>query len=250
MLKVDEIFKRGLTFVDGAGFHPEGKLLVNNKSSLLNSISRSIKFFCDDVVGASQLNFIPELATKIPYRECWFEFLFPQGDRSGFLAITTDNGVLFFSFFWSAENTKCGWGFFGSFFIRDNGAISYAKAPCSAEDFIIETSPLFSFISALNCKNVILESRAPNQKAQRLRASLRKPPLFSYHTLVLDIERSAAKSDHLGGTHSSPRVHLRRGHPRQYAPEKWTWVQPCAVGNKSKGIVHKDYAVLFERGRT
>ena len=28
---------------------------------------------------------------------------------------------------------------------------------------------------------------------------------------------------------------------KQVMAIKWTWVQPCIVGNKSAGIVHKDY---------
>jgi len=45
------------------------------------------------------------------------------------------------------------------------------------------------------------------------------------------------------GTHASPALHLRRGHARQYSPGLYTWVQPCIVGNKKDGLVHKDYAV-------
>ncbi len=54
---------------------------------------------------------------------------------------------------------------------------------------------------------------------------------------------AALKFVNFGGTHASPRLHLRRGHPRQYAPGKYCWVQPCVVGNKAAGMVHKDYAI-------
>lgn len=65
------------------------------------------------------------------------------------------------------------------------------------------------------------------------------PPLFSYWTLHLTHTDGTPRP--MGGTHNSPRVHLRRGHPRQYAPGRWTRVQPCAVGSPSRGMVHKDY---------
>jgi hypothetical protein len=35
---------------------------------------------------------------------------------------------------------------------------------------------------------------------------------------------------------------LPRGHPRQYEPGKWTWVQPHARGNRAHGVVQKDYS--------
>jgi hypothetical protein len=47
----------------------------------------------------------------------------------------------------------------------------------------------------------------------------------------------------VGGAHASPRLHLRRGHARQFAPGKWTWVRDCAVGNKVAGVISKDYAL-------
>jgi hypothetical protein len=99
-----------------------------------------------------------------------------------------------------------------------------------------------AFLSALNCTNIKRVEHRPDAKLQKARAKRGKQPLFSYWTLELDLSR-AESSESLGGTHASPRLHLRRGHPRQYAPGKFTWVQPCAVGNKKAGMVHKDYAV-------
>lgn len=94
-------------------------------------------------------------------------------------------------------------------------------------------------ISAVNCTNVTRREIAPEPKLQRARLKRGKKPLFSYWVLELaQTERSESSGN---GSHASPRLHLRRGHPRQYAPGKWTWVQPCAVGNKALGIVHKDY---------
>jgi hypothetical protein len=97
-----------------------------------------------------------------------------------------------------------------------------------------------SFLSALHCCNVKQEEHHPDAKLNKARAKRGKAPLFSYWTLQLD-GKTERGNDH-GGTHASPRVHLRRGHPRQYTPGKWTWVQPHAVGNKAAGMVHKDYA--------
>ena len=45
----------------------------------------------------------------------------------------------------------------------------------------------------------------------------------------------AARSSHI-----SPRVYLRRGHIRRLKTKN-VWVNSCVVGDKSKGIVQKDY---------
>jgi hypothetical protein len=45
-----------------------------------------------------------------------------------------------------------------------------------------------------------------------------------------------------GGTHASPRVHLRRGHIRRL-PGKNIWVNATIVGNSDLGVVIKDYSV-------
>ena len=95
------------------------------------------------------------------------------------------------------------------------------------------------FLSALNCTNVSLVEHLRDQKLQRARSKRGKKPLFSYWTLELHTRQSDTPA--MGGTHASPRLHLRRGHPREYAPGKYTWVQPHVVGNKALGMVHKDY---------
>jgi hypothetical protein len=94
------------------------------------------------------------------------------------------------------------------------------------------------FVAAMHCGNVTQKQTRPADRLNRARVKRGKKPLFSYWTLHLS--RSEA-GEALGGTHDSPRVHLRRGHPRQYAPGKYTWVQPHVVGNKTLGMVHKDY---------
>lgn len=98
------------------------------------------------------------------------------------------------------------------------------------------------FLFAMNCTNVGRQEHKPDAALQKARAKRGKQPLFSYWTLELN-DRDGGAAQSFGGTHASPRVHLRRGHPRQYAPGKWTWVQPHAVGNRELGMVHKDYVI-------
>jgi hypothetical protein len=74
------------------------------------------------------------------------------------------------------------------------------------------------------------------------RAAKGKPPaLFDWHTV--EISPRKLKSDPLGGTHASPRLHDRRGHWRICSGGKKVWVKSCKVGDASKGVVFKDYKV-------
>jgi len=91
----------------------------------------------------------------------------------------------------------------------------------------------------LSCSNVETVDNAPSKMLNKMRAKQGKPLINSHKTLVIKSENTASNTNN-GGTHASPRVHLRRGHIRRL-PTKNVWVQPCVVGDKSKGIVTKDY---------
>lgn len=98
------------------------------------------------------------------------------------------------------------------------------------------------FLSAINCTNIRRVEHKPDEKLQKARTKRGKQPLFSYWTLELEMERTESVSG-LGGSHASPRVHIRRGHARRLVSGKYTWVQACVVGNKKAGMIHKDYAL-------
>lgn len=68
-----------------------------------------------------------------------------------------------------------------------------------------------------------------------------KKPSYDWHTVI--IEPQKPKSESLGGTHASPRLHDRRGHLRKYKSGKTGWVKACKVGNAALGTVFHDYEV-------
>lgn len=105
---------------------------------------------------------------------------------------------------------------------------------------------IIDFICALSCNNVeIVDSDIkPSAVKQQMRKQKGNIPLFVHKILSLNSKPMAgqqAKSK--GGTHSSPSCHLRRGHIRRL-PNKNVWVNACVVGDKSTGMVLKDYAVV------
>lgn len=71
-----------------------------------------------------------------------------------------------------------------------------------------------------------------------------KHKLLEYKVLRLDLDKLSTSQEPGGGTHASPRLHLRRGHWRKYQNGEKKWIKPMWVGDKDLGVVHKDYEVV------
>lgn len=210
---------------------------------LAHNAEKSVCFYGGPIEVNSNLKAYPELA-KLPYDNCWIEFDgYEAGAPIGFLCVAeNDSGYIGQVY---AKNKKQDCWIYWFTYKSLNGKSLVNKHMASHEETFYQMlihAPS-AFLSALNCSNINKIEHIHSDKLQKARAKRGKKPLFSYWTLEIDMERSAVVGIDNGGTHSSPRLHLRRGHPRQYAPGKWCWVQPCAVGNKNLGMVHKDYAV-------
>lgn len=108
---------------------------------------------------------------------------------------------------------------------------------------IVALNLMVKAIAVMNCSNVkIIESQEKKLINKRRKAN-GKLPLFTFKTLHIDTGEQEKQKGEKKGTHASPRIHLRRGHIRTLANGKTVWVQPCVVGDKTKGIVHKNYSV-------
>lgn len=94
--------------------------------------------------------------------------------------------------------------------------------------------------SILACTNVTTEILRPNREARAARPA---STLFDYHVLMIDPSKERNPSEDRGGTHASPRTHLRRGHIRRLAWGPRVWVNSCVVNPSAIGTVNKDYAV-------
>jgi hypothetical protein len=189
----------------------------------------------------------------LPYRLCWLEVTYdkcPSLDglvRIGIHCFRDDNerfvGIVF------QKRPEYEWkllGFWRDIIIGGKEVIEYGDD--GSDENISGTMEqvrllTYVFLSVLNCSNVKRVKNDPSIQLQKARKKRGKLPLYSYWTLHIDLPTTHDKGLPHGGTHSSPRVHLRRGHIRRYLPGKWCWVQPCVVGNKSLGMVSKDYFV-------
>lgn len=102
------------------------------------------------------------------------------------------------------------------------------------------TGVLLQLLCALDCRNVHIDTVAPPEKLQIKRERAGRLPLLSYKVLTLDADHRAAIGGRAGGTHASPRVHLRRGHIRRLDSGP-IWVNATVVRGRTPGFVVKDY---------
>jgi hypothetical protein len=66
---------------------------------------------------------------------------------------------------------------------------------------------------------------------------------WTWHQVEIVPERLVRSSELQGGTHASPRWHVRRGHWRQLADGRRVFVRACEVGEPERGGVVKDYII-------
>jgi len=117
---------------------------------------------------------------------------------------------------------------------------AYSRIILDAHD---EASMLVQTCAVLNCSNITTADIEAPKFLNKKRREKGKQPFFSYKVLQLCEEKSQQASGMGGGTHVSPRTHLRRGHLRRLE-NKTVWVKPAMVNAGAKhGIVVKDYAV-------
>jgi len=102
---------------------------------------------------------------------------------------------------------------------------------------------IFELLEALTCRNVYTQSLDPvDESKNRKRIAKGKMPLYETKILVVDSTPKEIDTEWKGGTHASPRQHLRRGHIRRYS---WgnIWINNTLVGKATNGIVEKSYVV-------
>jgi len=110
-----------------------------------------------------------------------------------------------------------------------------------------------AFLMLLNTKNIATMDNPPPAKLNKKRIKNGKQPLFTYKTLRLQLPAKKRKkgSGPATATDNTTRLHLCRGHFKTYTKDNPLfgsltgryWWQPHARGDKSQGVVMKDYEV-------
>lgn len=109
----------------------------------------------------------------------------------------------------------------------------------------IPTRAVLNLLCTLSCSNAHIEDHPikPSKLKNDMRKKKKKLPFFEFKILTIDTDKNNSNTQvKTIGSHASPRIHLRRGHIRKL-PSKNVWVNACVVGDKSKGIIQKDYLI-------
>lgn len=127
---------------------------------------------------------------------------------------------------------------FGVEYVAKNGLASYRKAHKDVQN---EIGAVMGLITALTCRNVEQRILPAPEALNKKRLKANKRPFFSYKVLTLKNENQQIMAPG-SGSHASPRVHLRRGHIRRLEG-RTVWINASVVGNKSLGMIQKDYRI-------
>ena len=87
-----------------------------------------------------------------------------------------------------------------------------------------------------------LEERVETSAARRWKMEKKGVGGFTYHVLKLP-DHLADRNAAIGGSHASPRFHVRRAHIRKLPTGVLTFVRQCFVGDRERGVVQKHYEV-------
>ena len=210
-------------------------ILANSESAMC--------FYVGDPDGVSGIKSLVG-TTETPSNVCWYECDFNADDGEhvilGIMTIHHDAKYQHI-----AIRRKR-----GQWMIRHTARdIGYGMMEVSPPESVKEAEQLAILrnvvVSSMRCTNIHKAENKPDAKLQKRRAADGKGPLFSYWTLHLRGESNDGGSGL--GAHGSPRLHIRRGHIREYKTGLYTWVQACLVGNGERGYVHKDYDIAAPR---
>ena len=206
----------------------------------------SAKAICFDFGDADFFSrIVPSEIYRQPYPIIWGEFdcinVHEERFKAGVLMEEHEDGKAFSAFcFFVDKKHGNKWKLIAVYFAERHDNEWKIQSIPSREDNADVALPslMFRAYEAMRCVNIETTEEKPGPINVR-KANARQVPIFS--TWTLRIKQEHKQIVRKGGTHASPRVHLRRGHVRQLATGKTTWVQPCVVRGKSPGIVLKDY---------
>lgn len=108
-----------------------------------------------------------------------------------------------------------------------------------------EIAAVAELIEALACSNVSHEA-LPVRKLNKGAAKRGALPFDEYRVLVVNGRKFDAPGTGSGGSHRSPREHLRRGHIRRLQDGRTVWVNSTIVNAGTAGKISKVYDVRSE----
>lgn len=115
-----------------------------------------------------------------------------------------------------------------------------AAVDSNPADMTDDLGCILGFLNALQCSNVRTDTIQPRKAGKTVKAAL---TFDEYHILTIETA-SSSDAQNAGGSHRSPREHLRRGHIRRLESGRKIWINAAIIGaGKGAGKISKDYQV-------
>jgi len=220
---------------------PNNGLILNNKGVTLYELTLHLPFPKMTIEFHIE-NSVYDRAVSI-YREL------PNGIYCNLMIYNKNWALVPFGIF---INEECGPKKSGFIFQRTN-MLGYETSKDENQGLEKETieplrammlTPIQELLEALSCNNVYTETLGEFNHKKKNDKLIKQGKLPSYETKILVVDSSAKLVDKtdLGGTHASPRQHLRRGHIRRYSTYN-IWINNQVIGKASDGIIEKSYEV-------
>lgn len=205
---------------------------------------------------------------KMPYDTVLFEMSSREcGNELRSLSLVYKNidGETFtiINFLFDSSDSKK-WSFsklYGVFSFSGKEIIGRYCANDQLEDDIDKYERFFSIgcsvahitLMLLSCKNIVEKTVPAPTRLNKKRSLKNKLPICEYKVLVVRPfapRKASAEMTH-GPSKGLLRVHLCRGHFKEYTPEKPLlgkatgrfWWQPSVRGEKKRGVLNKDYVI-------
>lgn len=122
---------------------------------------------------------------------------------------------------------------------KDEGIGVYPEGATKSQTTMMALSLIATLLTRLEAQQTAYKPEVKQTFTNRRKIAEGKKPSYDWRTVTV---LPRPKGEPLGGTHSSPRAHDRRGHWRTIKTKK-VWVKPCRVGDPSDGTVFHDYRV-------
>lgn len=121
------------------------------------------------------------------------------------------------------------------------------KLPISRLSVQVNVAPmLLKTFALMNCVNVKQETVEPPPALSKSHSKKYGVPMSSYKVLTVKGQNISQAKPSKGGTHSTPRLHMVRGHFKHLQSGKTSWWQPHLRGrdHDEDGSIRKTYKVV------
>jgi len=251
--------------------------------SLIDPIKKSHKFHFGEIKHIRSVSgsliakplFQNSTYLKLPYDFCWFDYINnTKIDYDGTEIFNTKEAVLIINhknngndifeiYIFSYFKTISLWLLMPGMATLQTGikgknttisgikGLSHNHLKALKNDFLLNLEMVEHSLKLLNCKNIITEKIIAPKILNKKRRKSGRVDLFDYHVLNIIVPSNKKTSNKKTEPLSHNRVHLCRGHFKEYTIEKplfgkltgLYWWQPHVRGQNKKGIVLKDYVV-------